>query len=374
LTGGGVAESRARSLDVMRGLTLALMIVVNMSVGDGVSYGQLLHSTWNGVTLTDLVFPSFLFVVGGALACTLPSYEAIGTAYVTRKVLGRSLAIFSLGVLLYLFPFVTRSAQGHLALVSLTNARIPGVLQRIALCYALAALIVSVGHRRAAWAAISLILPAYALLLGSFGDYTLSGNAVLRLDRWLLGEAHLYHGEGIAFDPEGVLSSLSALTNVLVGYLAVGYVREHGTTYETVATLWLIAALMTGAALLFSDLVPINKKLWTSPYALLSAGVATAAYSATIMLADLRPSGALVSFASPLGRNTLLIYLLSEVGNVVLIGVPVGADSLFEWLWREWFASWAGDKLGGLIYACAYMGGWWVLARALDRRYWYWRL
>lgn len=366
-------EGRSEALDVMRGLTLALMIVVNMAIGDGHSYGQLLHAEWDGLTLTDLVFPSFLFVVGGALAHTLTGYEARGAGHVARKVLTRSVVIFLLGVLLYLFPFVRHTPGGQLAFASLDQARVFGVLQRIALCYAAAALVIHVGGRRGAWTAFVASLAGYAWLLATFGDHTLSGNAVVRLDRWLVGEPHLYHGEGIAFDPEGLMSTLPALANVLAGYLAVGYIRARGVSYEAVATLWLVAAVAIVAALGWSTVLPFNKKLWTSSYALLSAGIGTAVFAAIVTVVDLRRVRALVPLAAPFGRNALLIYLLSEIGNDLLLEAPVGDQTLFEWLWSAGFASWAGEKLGALLYSLAYMGCCWLVARALDRRHIYFR-
>ena len=363
-----MSEVRSEALDVMRGVTLALMIVVNMAVGDGVSYGQLLHAQWDGLTLTDLVFPSFLFVVGGALAHTLAGYRAQSGLHLAGRVITRAAVIFLLGVLLSLFPFVTHSPDGQLTLVSLAQARIPGVLQRIALCYGLAALVVRLGNRRFAAAVLAGSLVGYAVLLDAFGDRTLAGNAVLRLDRWVFGDAHLYHGEGIAFDPEGLLSSLPALANVLAGYLAVSFVRRRAATYQSVATLWLVATLVILAALGWSASLPFNKKLWTSSYALLNVGTDTAAFALLVQVIDLRRWRGLVPLAAPFGRNTLLIYLLSEIGNVVLLETQVGSTSLFDWLWRTAFASWAGEKFGGLLYSVAYLLLFWLLARELDRR------
>src|SRR5438132_8168652 len=142
--------NRFRALDVLRGLTLALMIVVNMQIGDGKSYAPLLHAGWDGLTLTDLVFPTFIFVVGTTLTFTLEKYEPLGDAAVLRKIAMRTALIFLCGYLLYWFPFFRVDGTGHVVLAPIAYTRIFGVLQRIALGYGAAALIVHYGRRAGA--------------------------------------------------------------------------------------------------------------------------------------------------------------------------------------------------------------------------------
>ena len=218
---------RSQAIDVLRGLTLALMIMVNRSFEEGRSYTQLLHADWNGLTLTDLVFPTFLFVVGTALSFTLPRYQSMGSAAVLRKVLWRTAIIFLCGYLLYWFPFFAMDAQGHLTLLPVSHTRILGVLQRIALGYGLAALILHFGGRRVALVFAVAALAGYWWILSYFGDLTMAGNAATRLDRLLLGEAHMYHGEGMAFDPEGVRARCRRVVNVIAGYFAGRYLQEN---------------------------------------------------------------------------------------------------------------------------------------------------
>src|ERR1700754_688315 len=133
--------NRFRAIDVLRGLTVALMIVVNMQIGPGKSYPPLLHAAWNGLTPTDLVFPTFMFVVGAALSFTLGKYAALGNAAVIRKVATRIALIFLCGFLLYWFPFFEMDASGHFSFAPLSETRIMGVLQRIAIGYGVASLI-----------------------------------------------------------------------------------------------------------------------------------------------------------------------------------------------------------------------------------------
>ena len=366
--------TRDLAIDVMRGMTLALMIVVNMSISETQSYAPLLHAAWHGFTLTDAVFPSFLFCVGAALALVLEKRAGQATPALLAQVARRTALLFLCGFLLYWFPFFTVDAAGHWALRPLAEARIPGVLQRIAVCYGLAAMLVHFGGLRAAWVCSAIALPLYALLLTTFGDLTLQGNAALRFDRWLLGEAHLYKGEGIPFDPEGVLGTLPALVNVLAGTLAMATLRRLGPTPAAVWRLLGAAALAVAAGLVWNDVLPINKKLWTPAYVLVSAGIATAVLAALVALIDVHGRRGFGRVFLPFGRNTLFIYLLAEVGMSVLWLTHVQGRETMMWLYEEGFARWAGAKPGSLLFALAYTAACWAVAAFMDRQRWYVKL
>jgi predicted acyltransferase len=358
---------RVRALDVMRGLTLALMIVVNMSISEELSYAPLLHAAWHGLTLTDLVFPSFLFVVGGAMAFTLDRYESAGSAAFLRKVLTRTTIIFACGFLLYWFPFV-RMNGGSLELLPLAEARIPGVLQRIALCYALAALLIHVAGERGAGAAAILALLVNWWLFATGGDDTLAGSAALRIDLWAFGASHLYHGEGVPFDPEGLLGTLPATANVIAGFLAGREVRRAGAGHRLVARLLLAAAFIVVLALAWSAVLPFNKKLWTSSYALVAIGIDFAVLAVLVQAVDLGRMHAPAAFFEVFGRNTLVIYLFAEVLMNVMWLLKVGERPLFMWIYDSAFRGWAGDKPGSLAFAVLFMLFCWGFGFLLDRR------
>lgn len=365
---------RSEAIDVLRGLTVALMIVVNMSIGEGKSYAPLLHATWHGLTLTDLVFPTFLFVVGTALAYTIDRAEADGTGPFLARVGRRTALIFLCGFLMYWFPFFGTGPDGQFGLLPLATARIPGVLQRIALGYGLGALALHfLGRRGALYLAIAALLGYWALLAGC-GDYTLAGNAVLALDHRLLGDAHLYHGEGIPFDPEGILSTLPAIANVIAGYFAGRLVRVRGADWETVGRLLLVAAACAAVALAWSGVLPFNKKLWTSSYALVTIGIDCAVLGTLVWVLDMRRLRGWAGFFGVFGRNTLFIYLLSEIGGTLLNLAHVGRLTLFEWLYVEVFEPLAGSKPGSLLYSLSFMLCCWIVAFAMDRRRLYVRL
>jgi predicted acyltransferase len=359
---------RFLAIDVMRGLTLALMIVVNLQIGEGKSYTQLLHAPWDGLTLTDLVFPTFMFVVGTSLSFTLEKYELLGDAAVLRKVLARAALIFLCGYLLYWFPFFRINPAGHVVLAPISHTRIFGVLERIAIGYGAAALIVHYGGRRGAIGFAVGALLGYWWLMHAFGDYSLAGNAAIKLDKLVLGEAHMYHGEGIAFDPEGILSTLPAIVNVLAGYLAGRFVRDQGRNGRTIAALFLAGAVCVLLALMWNTVFPINKKLWTSSYVLCTVGIDLGVLGTLVYLVPQTRKPGWTYFFEVFGRNTLVIYLLSEAGEKLLHMVRIGPQNLLEWVYAVGFASWAGDKAGSLLYAVAYMLCCWAVAYAMDRK------
>jgi predicted acyltransferase len=359
--------NRFLAIDVMRGLTLALMIVVNLQIGPGQSYTQLLHAPWDGLTLTDLVFPTFMFVVGASLSFTLEKYERLGDAAVLRKVLTRTALIFLCGYLLYWFPFFSVDS-GHLVLAPISHTRILGVLQRIALGYGAAALIVHYGGRAGAISFAVAALLGYWWLMWAFGDYSLAGSAEIKLDKLVLGEDHMYHGEGVAFDPEGILSTLPAIVNVLAGYLAGRFVRDRGGKRGTMARLILAGAVCVLLSLWWNTVFPINKKLWTSSYVLCTVGIDLGVLAILVYLLPQGQSRSWTYFFEVFGRNTLVIYLLSEAAEKLLHMVRIGPQSLLDWVYAAGFASWAGDKAGSLLYAVAYMLCCWTVAYAMDRK------
>ena len=272
-----MSNQRNLALDVFRGMTVCFMIIVNTPGTWEIAYAPLLHAPWHGFTPTDLVFPSFLFAVGNAMAFSMHKYESQGEGVFWRKTIKRTVIIFLIGFLLYWFPFFREAEGGGLEMKPLGETRILGVLQRIALCYFFASIIIHYGSKKVAIWFSALALIGYWIISYAFGDpndpYSLAGNAALRLDLFLFGDKHLYHGEGIAFDPEGLLSTLPSIVNVIGGYLAGDYIRRHGNSYEGIAKLLLMGSLLIFGALTWHLVFPINKKLWTSSFVLLTVGI-----------------------------------------------------------------------------------------------------
>jgi len=359
------AISRHLALDVFRGLTLALMIIVNTPGGE-VSYAPLEHAAWHGFTLTDLVFPSFLFVVGAAIALSSQKFARHGEAYFLKRVCKRGALIFLCGYLLYWFPFFT--PEGTLA--PLANTRIMGVLQRIGLCYVLASLVVRYSGWRGAAAFSVAALLAYWVILVWFGDLTLGGNAVRVLDLQVLGAPHMYAGDGIAFDPEGILSTLPSIVNVLAGYGAALWVQQR----RPVAALAAAGAACLLLAYGWDTLLPINKKLWTSSFVVLTVGWDLIILAVLVAIIDIRGMRTGTYFFEVFGKNTLFIYLLADILVVLMARLQVGGETLYRWLYRSLFLSWSSPYNASLMFALAYMLACWLVAFLMDRRAIYIRL
>ncbi len=215
---------RFLSLDVFRGMTICFMIIVNTPGSGAIPYAPLLHVEWHGFTPTDVVFPSFLFAVGNAMSFSIGRYKQMGDHVFLRKVFKRAALIFFLGYLMYWFPFFRLDDLGSIISAPIRDTRIMGVLQRIALCYFFAALLIHYLSAAKVVVVSVLCLVGYWLLLIIFGDshqpFSMLGNAGLYLDKFLFGTNHLYAGEGIPFDPEGLLSTIPAIVNVVIGYYA----------------------------------------------------------------------------------------------------------------------------------------------------------
>ncbi|WP_375445856.1 acyltransferase family protein [uncultured Fibrella sp.] len=369
-------DDRFLSLDVFRGLTVCFMIVVNTPGAGSASFSPLNHAEWHGFTPTDLVFPSFLFAVGNAMSFAMKKYGGLGTSAVLGKIARRTALIFLLGYLMYWFPFFRLSESGEVLGFPISDTRIWGVLQRIGVCYGLASLMVYFFSTRTIfWLSVSFLVGYWLMLLG-WGDQadplSLLGNAVRRLDRFLIGDAHLYHGNGgVAFDPEGLLSTLPAIVNVIIGYYAGTFVQRIGKNYESVAKLLLAGATLIFLALCWDLVFPINKKLWTSSFVLLTTGLdltilATLIY--TIEISQWTKANWTQFFVIP-GKNPLFIYLLSEVLVIIGYMIPAGGgESLISWIGIHMFQSLAPGPVGSLLFALVFMLLCWSVGWFLDRR------
>ena len=197
---------RFQALDIFRGMTVCFMIIVNTPGNGATSYAPLNHAHWNGFTPTDLVFPSFMFAVGNAMSFVMRRWNEMNTGAVLGKIFKRTLIIFLCGYLLYWFPFFQYNDQHHLVLSPVASTRIFGVLQRIALAYCFASLMLYFLGIRTTVILTAIILILYWPVMVYFGTgadpLDVHTNAVLHLDTWLIGTNHLYTGEGFPFDPE----------------------------------------------------------------------------------------------------------------------------------------------------------------------------
>ncbi|KAA8483680.1 putative acyltransferase [Arcticibacter tournemirensis] len=370
-----IAKERFLALDVFRGMTVCFMIIVNTPGSGATPYSPLLHASWHGFTPTDLVFPSFLFAVGNAMSFSMQKFKNLPDSQVLAKIFKRAILIFLIGYLMYWFPFFRTNEEGHLALSPISDTRIMGVLQRIALCYLFASLLIRFFSTRIVIIISVFLLSLYWILLLLFGNpvdpLSMTGNAGLYLDKFLFGDSHLYHGEGIAFDPEGVLSTIPAIVNVIAGYYTGRFIQKKGQGFETIAKLLLVGALFIFMALCWHMVFPINKKLWTSSFVLLTSGLDMIILPALIYITAIRFPGryAWTDFFSVFGKNPLAIYVLSEilVISFYLIEVDKGV-SLYQYINTNFFQVITPGAFGSLLFAIFFMLACWCVGWFLNKR------
>lgn len=398
-------KQRFYSLDVFRGATVCLMILVNNPGSWGHIYAPLKHAPWHGLTPTDLVFPFFLFAVGNAMAFVMPKLQAAGDAIFWKKVLKRTAIIFLIGLFLNWWPFV-RWQDGHLAFIHWVNpndpskgVRILGVLQRIALCYFLASVIIYYFKLRVAFYIGLVLLLVYWMLCytGNPSDpYSLNGWFGTAIDMDILGIAHLYKGEGVPFDPEGFVSTLSAIVQVILGYVVGDYIRKKGKTdetpleqansnntngpYQMVSGLFVAGVALVITGLCWDMVFPVNKKIWTSSFTVYTSGLATIIIATMIYMIEIKNKrGGLARFFDVFGKNALFVFALSAFlpKGLALIRIPNGLNAKgqmsyinpWNWLYQKVLVNIPGDpKIGSLLYALCVITFMWAICYWMDKK------
>ena len=374
---------RFLALDVFRGATVALMILVNNPGSWSNIYGPLKHAPWHGVTPTDLVFPFFLFAVGNAMAFVIPRLKQAGDNVFWKKVLKRSLLIFGIGLLLNWYPFIKYDDAGSFVGKPWETVRIFGVLQRIAVAYLFASIIVYFGGVRGGFFTSAVLLLAYwfICLAGNSADpFGREGWFGTALDKLILGENHMYKGEGYPFDPEGIASSLPPIAQVVFGYLVGDYIIKKGKSFEMLTGLFVSGFVLTLGGLFWDMFFPINKKIWTSSYVLYTTGLGTLFIATMIYMLDFRNYKAFpVRFFEVFGKNPLFIFVMSALipKTLSLIRIPNGTNSEgkplylspLSWIYKNICEPLFTDpKNASLLYAIIFITFMWLLAWWLNKK------
>lgn len=355
-----VAMKRLASLDVLRGCTVAAMLLVNDPGDWGHVYAPLDHAAWNGCTPTDLIFPTFLFVVGVSVALgLLPRLEqGAEPGPLMRAALWRALRIVALGVAINVLAWL---------LMPGAHLRFPGVLQRIGVCFAGVAVFAIYTRPRTQWAAIVLLLLGYATLLWWGGSLAPWANITSRVDSAVFGRfVYLIDpASGRGHDPEGLLSTLPSLATALLGLRAGCWLREGRTRMLLTAG---VTVLLLGA--LWARWQPLNKNLWTPSFVLWCAGWSTLALLLFHVLIDRYGW-------PPLGRrfgiNAIAAYAGSELMQIVLPALGWQAP-LYRHLFAEPLTPLAGAYVASLAWALTFVAMWWLIVYLMDRRRWYLKL
>ncbi|PZX54768.1 acyltransferase family protein [Algoriphagus chordae] len=364
--------NRYLALDVLRGLTIAFMIIVNTAGDWSNLFAPLAHAKWHGFTPTDLVFPTFLFVVGNAMSFSMKKLQQMPSNEFFKKVGKRTILIFLIGWLLNAFPFYDISEAGAISFIDLTQVRLFGVLQRIALCYFFASIVLYYGGIKFSWIFSAIALFGYWAIMYFFGDasdpYSLTGNAAIKLDLALIGPERMYGGEGIPFDPEGILSTLPGIVNVIAGYLAGKMVQKMGNTMETVKKLLAIGVLLIALSYAWDILFPINKKIWTSSYVVLTTGINLILLAFLIGIIEIKNWKGWTYFFEVFGRNPLILYVLSGLVVTLLSMIPVGDTTLKGFIYQNFYTSWLSPKMASFLFAFSYMLIIWLIGLWMDKK------
>lgn len=407
-------NQRFYSLDVFRGATVCLMILVNNPGNWSYIYDPLEHAPWHGLTPTDLVFPFFLFAVGNAMSFVMPRLEAGGDTQFWKKVLKRSALIFLIGLFLNWWPFVTevnRLVDGTLEfqrvsifkgftwidyskdkagniVETVKGVRILGVLQRIAIAYFFASVLVYYLKARKAFLAGMIFLLLYWMfcVVGNPADpYSLKGWFGTAIDKWILGETHLYKGEGIPFDPEGLMSTLPAIVQVIFGYLVGDYIQKKskplplpdqpaltsGGLYEMLTGLFVIGVALIVTGFCWDMVFPINKKIWTSSYVIYTTGLAILTIATMIYMIEIKNiRGGLARFFDVFGKNALFVFALSAFlpKGLALIKLGDGVNP-WNWLYKSVLIHIPGAKENGsLAYALCVITFMWAICWWMDKK------
>jgi len=350
------SQLRFDSVDALRGMTVAAMLLVNNPGDWGHVHAPLLHSEWHGCTLTDLVFPFFLFIVGVSIALGIvPRVEAgADIPALRRSVLLRAAKIIGLGLTLHVLAFL---------LLDMAWFRPWGVLQRIGLCFGAVGLLALVTHARARWLLIASILLGYWGLLAAGGSFEPWINLASRIDTALLGPM-VYQFDpatGLGHEPEGLLSTLPAIATTLLGLRAGEWLRRG--ELKRLAYAGCVALAM---GYLWSWVFPFNKNLWTSSFVLWTAGWAMLALATCHVLIDRRRW-------PPIGRAFGVNAIAAYVGSSVMVYV-FAALGWWEPIYRIGFAGWMTPRFGpylpSLVFALAFVAFWWAIVHWMDRRGW----
>jgi predicted acyltransferase len=442
-------KQRYYSLDVFRGATVALMILVNNPGSWSHIYSPLEHAPWHGITPTDLVFPFFLFAVGNAMAFVMPRLQAAGDGTFWRKVVKRTLLIFAIGLFLNWWPFMRWQGESLEAIPwtwtaasgDVLGVRILGVLQRIAICYFFASIIIYYAKPRGAFlVGLILLLLYWALCVvgNPIDPYSLTGWFGTDIDKAILNEPHMYRGEQLAgkpyiFDPEGLASTIPAIVQVILGYLVGDYIIKKGSEvsetsnvrrqtgenqkeigsippiaitptsvvvpdvkpgktpthqlstvnyqlYTTLTGLFIAAMAFLFAGYAWGLSFPINKKIWTSSYVVLTTGMATAILATLIYAIEVKGiRGWWTRFFDVFGKNALFVFALSAFlpKGLRLIRIPNGVSAsgqpLYLSPWNWWYEKVTrhipgSPELGSLAFALTVILFMWAICYWLDRK------
>jgi len=383
-------SSRLLSLDVLRGITISGMIMVNNPGSWGKIYTPLEHAQWNGLTPTDLVFPFFMFIMGVSMYLSYKKFDFKLSGKTFSKLLRRSVLLFLIGLAIGWFSLFCRGLVGlrteEISLLdkigqaasNFENLRILGVLQRLALVSFFGSLTVLLFKpKRIPWL-IGFILLFYWILMAVTGSYSENDSSlVYSIDRAVLGITHMYtdslpDGSKVVFDPEGLLSTLPCIAHVLLGFMAGKLISESKDNNQRIQKLFIFGTIILFLGFLLDYGFPINKKIWSSSFVLATCGLASLLLGLLVWIIDIKGKKQWSIFFESFGVNPMFIYVVAGIISILLANI--GFTYYGEWLstksfiYSQWLSPVFGDYLGSLVFALLFVTLNWFIGHILYKK------
>ena len=317
------SSQRLLSLDILRGITVAGMILVNNGWGE--SYEMLQHARWNGLTPCDLVFPFFLFIMGISCYLSLVKSEFKPTPKVLRRIIKRTVLLFAIGLFIHWFDNALSGDYG------LAHLRIWAVLQRIALCYCAVSLFALFCNHRYTLPVAALLLVIYSAILIFGNGYAEDAdiNILAQTDLRLFGYEHLYHKSPV--DPEGLLGTISSIAHVMLGFYCGQLIRKKESVEQKVIALFVVGTVLVVAGWLLSYGLPLNKHVWSPSYVMVTCGLASLLQALLMYVIDIQQEKGWTTFFHVFGVNALALYVSSEL-LAILLGNYGISETVYGWI------------------------------------------
>lgn len=357
--------NRLRSLDVLRGITIAGMILVNNPGTWAHIYAPLRHAAWDGCTPTDLVFPFFMFVMGVAMYISYRKYDYTLTAKSAGHLIYRSLMLVIIGWAIGWFGIFCRTMSGGGELVDaiwnnpIARLRFMGVLPRLGWVSLFGGLLLMLFKPKRTPYVAAVLLVIYCIIIGVTGSFDLNeDNIIARVDKAILGEAHMYHIGGIAFDPEGILSTIPCVAHCLLGCFAGKLIFGTDDLWQKVNRLFIFGSIILLFGFLLDYAFPINKSLWSASYVFVTCGLASLLLALLMWLIDIRGNAGWVVPFESFGVNPMFIFVLSGVLAIIMANIRFEIDgdmySVWGFFYKRLMQPLFGDKGGSLACALIY--------------------
>lgn len=374
---------RLLALDILRGITIAGMILVNNPGSWGHMYAPLKHAEWNGLTPTDLVFPFFMFIMGISTYFSLRKYDFKFTLKSFRKILRRSLLLFLIGMAVAWFGLFLRGLNSDAtfleAVFNFDHIRILGVIPRLALCYGIGATMALLIPRKGLPWTVAGMLVVYAVLLIFGNGFEFSDRSVLYIvDNKIIGPDHLYKetiGDvSLHLDPEGLLSTFPSIAHMLIGFLCGGLIMSTRDNELRINKLFIVGVILTFSGFLLDYGIPINKKIWSPTFVLTTCGLASSFLGLLIWIIDIKGHRRWCRFFEVFGINPLFLYCLGAVMTLLIsfIRVPFGDDmlSIKGIVYKEFLLPACGNDatFASLMFAILFLAVNWLIGLILYKK------